>query len=158
MSRRRKGGFQRRLSAKEHWDMHYGPNMTPMVDVVMVILVFFMASTAVVGPQWMLRSALPVKSSAAPAPNDKEQVRLDVAVTLGPGGASVVKGAGLDGASLEALRDLLTQKAGAAGAQNVALLVTPAPDVPYSEIVKMHEMCHALGITKIGMLESTSAR
>jgi len=42
----------------------FGPNMTPMVDVVLVILIFFMASTAFIGPEWFLRAALPSDQAA----------------------------------------------------------------------------------------------
>ena len=38
---------------------HVGPNMTPMVDVVMVILIFFMTWMSFVGAEWFLRTALP---------------------------------------------------------------------------------------------------
>ena len=29
-------------TALRQWELRFGPNMTPMVDVVMVILIFFM--------------------------------------------------------------------------------------------------------------------
>ena len=73
-----------RAGALAHWDLHYGPNMTPMVDVVMVILVFFMASTAVLGPEWFLRSALPVnkpKAAVDPGKPD-EEVRVEAGLAL----------------------------------------------------------------------------
>ena len=37
----------------------FGPNMTPMVDVTLVILIFFMASATIAGPEWFLRADLP---------------------------------------------------------------------------------------------------
>ena len=37
----------------------FGPNMTPMVDVVLVILIFFMAATTIVGQEWFLSADLP---------------------------------------------------------------------------------------------------
>ncbi len=46
-------GFRRR-DASQRASLHFGPNMTPMVDIVMVILVFFMASAAFVGPEWFM--------------------------------------------------------------------------------------------------------
>jgi len=39
----------RRRDARTTWEMHYGPSMTPMCDVVLVILVYFMASTSLAG-------------------------------------------------------------------------------------------------------------
>src|SRR5690606_9925072 len=35
-----------------------GPNMTPMVDVILVILIFFMATTVIVGEEWFLGAGL----------------------------------------------------------------------------------------------------
>ncbi|MCK6475602.1 MAG: biopolymer transporter ExbD [Phycisphaerales bacterium] len=151
--RRRRGSFARKLSAKEHWDLHYGPNMTPMVDVVMVILVFFMSSSSILGPEWLLKSALPVKRAAAAAPpGEQQQVLVSVSASMA-GGVCVVNGAGLDKADLGSLQELLRSRAAESGAENVALLVTPDPDVPYLDLVRIHELCHALGITKIGLLE-----
>ena len=46
---------------------HFGPNMTPMVDVVMVILIFFMASAAFVGEEWFLFAAIPVQAAPGQA-------------------------------------------------------------------------------------------
>jgi len=37
----------------------FGPNMTPMVDVTLVILIFFMASATIGGLEWFLRAELP---------------------------------------------------------------------------------------------------
>lgn len=37
----------------------FGPNMTPMVDVTLVILIFFMASASIAGHEWFLRADLP---------------------------------------------------------------------------------------------------
>jgi len=42
--------------------------MTPMVDVVMVILIFFMASAAFLGAEWFLKAAIPSKRGAARTP------------------------------------------------------------------------------------------
>ncbi len=150
----RRRGFHRRLSAKEHWDLHYGPNMTPMVDVVMVILVFFMASTAVMGPEWMLKSALPVKASAAQPPGARDPKRLEIAITLSAQGRSVINGPGIKDGDLDALQRNLAEQAKGTDPENLALLVTPAPDIPYADIVRIHEICHGLGITKIGLLEA----
>lgn len=52
-------------TAWRRYESAFGPNMTPMVDVVMVILVFFMASAAFLGPEWFVKSVLPVQGVAA---------------------------------------------------------------------------------------------
>src|SRR6056297_968705 len=45
----------------------FGPNMTPMVDVVLVILIFFMAATTIAGQEWFLRTDLPEQRDDADA-------------------------------------------------------------------------------------------
>ena len=52
--------------------LHFGPNMTPMVDVVMVILIFFMASAAFMGDEWFLHGD-PVRSGRGTATNKPER-------------------------------------------------------------------------------------
>jgi biopolymer transport protein ExbD len=153
MKRRRRGGFRRRLSAVENRDLHYGPNMTPMVDVVMVILVFFMASTAVLGPEWMLKSALPVKAAAPASSSDADLVQVEVTLRM-VDGRPTVDGAGLSAANLEQLAAKLKEEATRVGPEKVALLATCEDDVPYETIVRVHELCHGLGVSKIGLIEA----
>lgn len=43
------------------------PNMTPMVDVTLVILIFFMASATIAGPEWFLRGEIPTAPAQTPA-------------------------------------------------------------------------------------------
>ncbi|MEZ6319152.1 MAG: biopolymer transporter ExbD [Phycisphaerales bacterium] len=56
--------FRERGALAVH-ELHFGPNMTPMVDVVMVILIFFMASTALLGPEWFIRAHVPGDQAGA---------------------------------------------------------------------------------------------
>ena len=63
----------RKRNAQALYDLHYGPNMTPMVDVVMVILIFFMSFAAFLGNEWFLRGAIPFdagRGSNTSKPND----------------------------------------------------------------------------------------
>jgi biopolymer transport protein ExbD len=34
---------------------------------------------------------------------------------------------------------------------NIVVLIEPAPEVPYDDVVKVHEMCARLGIAKAGL-------
>src|SRR5256885_8124330 len=61
----------RRRSALHAWELNYGPNMTPMVDVVMVILIFFMASASFAGSEWFLKTAIPKQGTAEAPKADK---------------------------------------------------------------------------------------
>jgi len=147
---------RRRTTAGAMWDLHYGPNMTPMVDVVMVILIFFMASASVLGPEWFLRTSLPI---VRPEPvtidtpeGPKKEYRYEFTLTR-TGNSTRVTGAGLDNADFNSLRFLLEQIHRDHRADSVAILIRPDPGVPYQELVVIHAVCQKLGIQKIGMLD-----
>lgn len=173
--------FHRRRSALAMYEAHAGPNMTPMVDVVMVILIFFMASAAILGPEWFLKTSLPRTTAAAPADESLlVRVRIELVMDNGLARAKIDGGepvavseveAALTRAlarSAEALR-----QAGASGAEaadvgapgqnfeptdaaiaaNVAVLVRAQDEVSYEELVRVHEMARALRIEKIGIVE-----
>lgn len=150
------GGFRRR-SARAMYESHSGPNMTPMVDVVMVILIFFMASAAMLGPEWLLRSHLAKRGPASAAPANAEPLRVRIGLSPGPGGETVVMlERGSDGAvqtNLDQVPSLLGTVAKSAGADQVVVLIAPDARAPYEAIVRIHEICARLGITQVGMLD-----
>jgi biopolymer transport protein ExbD len=111
----RRNGLHQRTAAGVY-ESHHGPNMTPMVDVVMVILVFFMASAAVLGPEWFVRSALPVRSQSA---SDSTAPTIQIKITLS-GTAAVITTSGATGGSERAA---ITLEAGADLAGPLASLV-----------------------------------
>ncbi len=161
--------LRRRLSLAQARDLHHAPNMTPMVDVVMVILVFFMASSAVLGPEWFIKSALPVRSAAAGAAN--ETLRLEFTLRSAPGDSTspddgvdpnragqarggtrtLVTGEALDGAPLAALAARLEQLVKDNTGREVAVLLKPDARVPMQDLVFAHDACNRLGIAKVGM-------
>lgn len=49
-------GALRRRSVLDHHGPRIGSSMTPMVDVVLVILIFFMGSATIVGHEWFLKA------------------------------------------------------------------------------------------------------
>ncbi len=140
----------RRRNAQALYESHAGPNMTPMVDVVMVILIFFMASTAFLGPEWFLKTHLPKAGAAAPA-NAQDLTRLRVELTMNKENRAVAAINGLSGLSLDQLDAKLTDEAKRTTPDNIVVLVEPAPEVPYDDVVKVHEMCARLGIAKAGL-------
>jgi biopolymer transport protein ExbD len=163
--------FHRRRSALAMYEAHAGPNMTPMVDVVMVILIFFMASAAILGPEWFLKTSLPRTTATAPADESLlVRVRVELVMESGLPRARIDGGEPVSVARVEeALQRSLARSADAlrnAGrdigdgvraraeiAANVAVLVNARDDVAYEEVVRVHEMARALGIEKIGIVE-----
>ena len=144
--------LRRSRSALAAYEAHHGPNMTPMVDVVMVILIFFMASTVVLGPEWFIRSGLPKKgapTAAAPIPDQ----RLRIALTLAENGSTQ---ASIDGGPPQSPADILraiqTRTPTPEIAAATTLLIDAADDVPYDDVVTIHEAAASAGISKIGVM------
>lgn len=156
--RHKSGRASERGMAIKQWDMRFGPNMTPMVDVVMVILIFFMAGTALVAPEMFLTAGLAVE------PGDVDQPGPEVAdpFALPPArftlrlsrvdGRTVIDGLGLHAGGLDALSDRLEAVAG--DESEVAILIKPTPDVPFADVVAVHDRIERVGAARIGLLES----
>jgi biopolymer transport protein ExbD len=150
-------GFRRR-GALHQWQGRFGPNMTPMVDVVMVILIFFMASTALMGPEWFLKAS--VQNAAAKATPPKPT---DDPFALGPArfvfeltvqeGRTLAKGPGLENATLGRLGERLKAFATEVPPKEALLVLSPAPDVPYQDVVTAHDLCVRAGFERIGLVE-----
>lgn len=146
----------RRRNALALHELHYGPNMTPMVDVVMVILVFFMASASVLGPEWLLRTALPPqrRPAAAAAPDDLLRVTLALSRIQNSTQITLRRSddpAGHTPRVVTALESDLAELARQRGPGQIAIIVMPQDDVAYEEVVRVHEYCAAAGLTKVGL-------
>lgn len=153
--------LSRRKTALQVYDSHIGPNMTPMVDVVMVILIFFMASASILGPTWLLRSTLPPKPSPNVQPPKDELIRIKISLdfkdgntlakwTEAIGEAAATPGVGT-GASLKAFEGRLEELTRSYQVAKIVVLIDPASDVPYADVVQVHAICQKLGIDKVGL-------
>jgi biopolymer transport protein ExbD len=151
------------------------PNLTPMVDVVMVILVFFMAATTFAGSEWFLRSTVarpaPAAQPAAEPPSaptptsetavvpEKTQqnedafqlppVKLFIDLSRSPEGETLAEGLGRPIAPLRDILAHLWAFTEGAAADKIILSIRAAPDVPWSDVVRVHEECAAAGITQV---------
>jgi biopolymer transport protein ExbD len=153
----------RRRDALHQHSLHYGPNMTPMVDVVMVILIFYMSAASFVGSEWFLRTALP-KPAASAGPNanstnadnpfDLGAARFEITLMTGDGGVTVVRGRGFDGVSLAELPTRLKDLAQGTDEKDIVLVIRSEPEVPYGDVIKAHDAASAAGITQIGLMDT----
>jgi biopolymer transport protein ExbD len=155
-ARRRRGGLQRR-DALHQWSMHFGPNMTPMVDVVMVILIFFMASAAFLGSEWFLRAAIPFEAGRGTNASKKSDpleippLRLDVVLDVDPSGKTVVSFGELNRASIEDFQKRINAFPRDESTRKLEVLIRPSTKVPYRDVVRVHAACDEIGISKVGI-------
>lgn len=146
----------RNRSARAVYEMHYGPNMTPMVDVVMVILIFFMASAAILGPEWFLKTSLPVMSAGKKA--DSQTVRMRISLTRDAGRPRAV----ITVSSRTDTRPILLSDLEVALEEErreakgpLQVLIAPDPRTPYEDVVRAHEACAKVGITDVGLPDAS---
>ncbi len=117
----------------------FGPNMTPMVDVTLVILIFFMASASIAGHEWFLRAQLPeaqdpdLASSGFSLPTPMLSAALFVR-----DGAIFVRGFGDEPRPIETLIEQI-QHMDAALADGLILEIRASDEVPYAAVILLHE-------------------
>lgn len=146
----------RQRSALRQYELRFGPNMTPMVDIVMVILIFFMAGTTIMGPEWVLRSAVPVRSGEGGEGDAQPRVQVVLALRS-IAGRTVVTGSTLQQASVGEVGPWLERFVRGAGAAEVVVLIQPAADVPYRDVVTVHDACEHAGAASVGLVDAEPA-
>lgn len=147
---------------KIHYDS--GPNMTPLVDVVMVILIFLMLAGSFVSAEHFLVSNLPVVQSGAggeqapPAfiPDEPIDIRVDNnAVT----GAFVARAGQIQTSDIDALTTQLRAmrlKLNATGKSDdkIQVKIGPAKNVRYKDLVAVYEAALNAGYKKVAFATS----
>lgn len=153
---RRHRALRRRDALHAH-SMHFGPNMTPMVDVVMVILIFFMASAAFLGSEWFLRAAIPFEAGRGTSPrkpNDPTAlppVKLDLLLDVDETGRTVATFPPLVRAPLEQFFTRIAEFKSDRTAGDIEVVIRPTARVPYADVVRAHAACDDAGIYKLGI-------
>lgn len=141
----------RRRDARAIYEQHAGPNMTPMVDVVMVILIFFMASTVILGPELMLQAGLDRTRESRAGGGDARFAIEPPSFTIrlhAEGGSVVVSGLGLEAGPLSALSS--AARALAAEVElSVPIVLVPEDTVPYEAVILAQETLMEAGFRKI---------
>ena len=145
--------------------VHYdsGPNMTPLVDVVMVILIFLMMCGSFSQGGWFLQSTVPIKSKGGAqvemtpglVPDEPLEVRIDNSSD----GFRVLAGDIRAGSDKEQLRQALEQKRGqyervGTAKDKVQVVLMPGRNVKYENIVAVYEAALRAGFTKVGFATS----
>jgi biopolymer transport protein ExbD len=165
MSARRSRRYRRRGAI--------GLNMTPMVDVVLVILIFFMGAMGLAAAEQFLGTGTPppdaptqsnASSSSSNKPPEPTQgapaSRAFLRLTVGSGGAggrTVVNGLGLVNVSIAEVAQRLDDLVKAGFDSSVIVIVAPARDVPYQDVVLVHDAAARAGISNIRLGVSSEA-
>ena len=145
----------RRRGALAQREMHFGPNMAPMVDIMLVILIFFMVGMSFVGPEWFLRAALPVSAQgsrpAAIDPFELPPAPFTITLAPGPDGRTRATGLGLTNAPLPQFIDRLRSFSQEVSMPDTLLVLVPDPRVPYADVVSVHDACFQVGFEHVGL-------
>ncbi len=136
----------------------YGPNLAPMVDVVLVILVFFMASIVFVGPEWFLPAALP----AARAQRETEVLdpyalpdpTLGVRVSM-VDGSPVVSGLGGGVVALEVFEPHARVQLSSIDPAKIKIRLGADAGVAWQHVVTAQDILTRVGVRQIALETST---
>ncbi len=122
-------------------------SMTPMIDVVFQLLIFFLCTASFQLPEQLLPTTLPPSGSATYTPSQQVQELELVRITLSqPGPTLQIDLNGGPCASIAELRDRLRQL--------LALAALPAvldigPEVEMNHVVAVYDTCLIAGLTDI---------
>jgi biopolymer transport protein ExbD len=141
--------------------VHYesGPNMTPLVDVVMVILIFLMLAGSFAGAEHYLVSNLPFRQNgggnAAPnaVPDDPPlTINVDNNATHDGYIARVDQFSATDEDKLAAILTSLRDKMAAIGQtpDKVQVVISPGRGVKYKYVTEVFEAAQSVNFAKIG--------
>ena len=141
--------------------VHYdsGPNMTPLVDVVMVILIFLMLAGKFGGDEHYLISATPVTKTGGGASKDKvlpDDVQFTVTVDS-PAQLNdrfVARAGDLQTSDMKVLSAALTKKKlqfNAAGTvtDKVQVIIAPGRNVKYKFLIDVYQAANDAEFTKV---------
>src|SRR5574338_1028358 len=126
--------------------LHGEPNVTPFLDVLLVLLILFMYLT--LNQQKVLTAQLPAPPSAAPA------VTVPIVLEVQPKGTYAINNEPI--ASAIGLAARLRQLY--AGRPDKAILVRGTSGVRYQEVVTAVDIARGAGVSVVGLASSTARR
>ncbi len=129
----------------------YAPNLAPMVDVTMVILIFFMLGARLVVEEGALPTELP--SQVGPGGGSSITIIPTVRITLietAQGGCQIfLMGSEIPGASFTTLQSILKQRIDEGANAEGRVLIEAGPDVEYQYVVSAMDACVGSGFQNI---------
>jgi biopolymer transport protein ExbD len=144
------------VAKKIHYDA--GPNMTPLVDITMVILIFLMMAGSFGGGEHYLQSNILPKAKGAggapPPPGWVPDVPLEIRVDS-RGGAFEAAAGRIKVADVQALTSqlkLMLRQFESAGTKpdKIEVKISPGRNTKYEHLVKVYESAVDAGFSKVG--------
>ncbi|MBO6512943.1 MAG: biopolymer transporter ExbD [Phycisphaerales bacterium] len=140
----------RRRSVFDKGNQRSGPMMTPMVDVVLVILIFFMASTTIAGYEWFLEAGVEAESAgeerAIEARFDLPAAVIEVDLVRIDDGATMVYGlSGESGITLDSAIGLIGGMDIAEGG-SLRVALGAGDSVSMRDVVAVHDAWNMRGV------------
>jgi biopolymer transport protein ExbD len=117
--------------------------LTPLIDVIFLLLIFFMVSTSfVVNREIAIK--LPVSTSASSESNDQQLIML-----INEAGDFLVAGNLYQDASVEALAGVLRDQVGVQSTDRVSIRLDVDEATDYRFVIKAMDVCRAAGISDV---------
>jgi biopolymer transport protein ExbD len=141
---------------------HVGPNMTPMVDVVMCILIFFMLGSSLTVPELFLTSntAAIEKNGLGTEQGTQKLPAVKMSIKLARQGSDTYVSA-FDGPMMkmnkvddteqgqnQAIFDKLADRR-ATISDDVQVLIVPDSHVPYQDVITLYDFCTKLQFKQV---------
>ena len=121
--------------------------MTPMIDVVFQLLVYFLCTAGFHSPEQVLPTRLPPSGVGTFAPSPEVQELGPIQIRLRqPGGDLMIELNGRPCADVRALREVLELLAQEA---NLPVILDIAPEVELGVVVQIYDTCLLVGLDQI---------
>ncbi len=148
-------------SKRVHYDS--GPNLTPLVDVVMVLLIFLMLAGSFRGTEHYLVSNLPIVAKGAGSaplpPGFVPDEPLDIRVDSPVSDRFVARAGQIQTGDPKALTLQLTRMreqflSTGTPTDRIQVVIAPGKNVRYQYLVEVYESALRAGFTKVGFAQS----
>ncbi len=118
-----------------------GIGLTSLIDVIFLLLIFFMVTTTLIDPSKKLDIQLPEAKAAAP-----DTKSIPVTIELGPRGKILLNGKRVNLKTLES-----RLKALGGGSQKITAIIRADRRLDYGRVVKVLGICRASGFYDLGI-------
>lgn len=131
------------------------PNMTALVDVVMVILIFLMLAGTLVGDSRFLKSKSLVAASTHPAPS--QDFVINVIISRASDGTAVINAGRITTQdpsvlSNELAADLRKYQAAGTKVGEIQVVLRPSPNVKYKDVIAVFEAACRAGYQRVSFI------